>query len=62
MDSGAVAMSSPVHRLPGIDSTHIGFGNGWSLGRGLAEPGRPIRFLVAEDRSAGGVRDQTGPD
>jgi hypothetical protein len=26
----------------------------------LAEPGRPIRSLVAEDRSAGGVRDQTG--
>ena len=24
-------------------------------------PGRPIRSLVAEDRSAGGVRDQTGP-
>jgi hypothetical protein len=29
---------------------------------GLAVPGRPIRSLVAEDRSAGGVRDQTGPD
>jgi hypothetical protein len=26
----------------------------------LAVPGRPIRSLVAEDRSAGGVRDQTG--
>jgi hypothetical protein len=25
-------------------------------------PGRPIRSLVAEDRSAGGVRDRTGPD
>jgi hypothetical protein len=30
---------------------------------GLAVPGRPIdRFLVAEDRSAGGVRDRTGPE
>jgi hypothetical protein len=29
---------------------------------GLAVPGRPIRSLVAEDRSAGGVRDQTGPN
>jgi Diguanylate cyclase, GGDEF domain len=28
---------------------------------GLAVPGRPIRSLVAEGRSAGGVRDQTGP-
>jgi hypothetical protein len=31
-------------------------------GIGLAVPGRPIRSLVAEDRSAGGVRDQTGPE
>jgi len=29
---------------------------------GLAVPGRPIRSLVAEDRSAAGVRDQTGPE
>jgi hypothetical protein len=29
---------------------------------GLAIPGRPIRSLVAEDRSAGGVRDRTGPE
>jgi hypothetical protein len=29
------------------------------LGIGLAVPGRPIRFLVAEDRSARGARDQT---
>ena len=31
---------------------------------GLAVPGRPIRslHLVAEDLSAGGVRDRTGPD
>jgi hypothetical protein len=28
----------------------------------LGVPGRPIRSLVAEGRSAGGVRDQTGPD
>jgi hypothetical protein len=28
---------------------------------GLAVPGRPTRSLVAEDRSAEGVRDQTGP-
>ncbi len=29
---------------------------------GLAVPGRPIRSLVAEDWSAGGVRDRTGPE
>jgi hypothetical protein len=29
---------------------------------GLAVPGRPIRSLVAEDRSAGGVHDRTGPE
>jgi hypothetical protein len=29
---------------------------------GLAVPGRPIRSLVAEDRSAGGGRDQTEPE
>jgi hypothetical protein len=29
---------------------------------GLAVPGRPIRFLVAEERSAAGVRDRTGPE
>jgi hypothetical protein len=29
---------------------------------GLAVPGRPIRPLVAEDRSAEGVRDRTGPE
>jgi hypothetical protein len=29
---------------------------------GLAVPGRPIRSLAAEDRSAGGVRDRTGPE
>jgi hypothetical protein len=29
---------------------------------GLAVPGRPIRSLVAEDRSAEGVRDRTGPE
>jgi len=29
---------------------------------GLAVPGRPIRSLVAEDRSAGGVRDRAGPE
>jgi hypothetical protein len=29
---------------------------------GLAVPGRPIQSLVTEDRSAGGVRDRTGPD
>jgi hypothetical protein len=28
---------------------------------GLAVPGRPIRSLLAEDRSAEGVRDRTGP-
>jgi hypothetical protein len=29
---------------------------------GLAVPGRPIRSLVAEDRSADSVRDRTGPE
>jgi hypothetical protein len=29
---------------------------------GLALSGRPIRSLVAEDRSADGVSDRTGPD
>ena len=29
---------------------------------GLAVPGRPFRSLVAEDRSAAGVRDQRGPE
>jgi hypothetical protein len=29
---------------------------------GLAMPGRLIRSLVAENRSAEGVRDQTGPE
>jgi hypothetical protein len=29
---------------------------------GLAVPGRPIRSLVVEDRSADGVRDRTGPE
>jgi hypothetical protein len=29
---------------------------------GLAVPGRPTRFLVAEDRSAVGVRDRPGPE
>jgi hypothetical protein len=28
---------------------------------GVAVPGRPIRFLAAEDRSAEGVRDRTAP-
>jgi hypothetical protein len=31
-----------------------------TAGIGLAVPGRPIRSLVAEDRSAVGVRDRTG--
>jgi hypothetical protein len=31
-------------------------------GIGLAVPGWPIRFRVAEDRSAAGVRDRTGPE
>jgi hypothetical protein len=29
---------------------------------GLAVPGRPLRSLVAEDRSAEAVRDRTGPE
>jgi hypothetical protein len=29
---------------------------------GLAVPGRPDRSLVAQDRSAAGVRDPTGPE
>jgi hypothetical protein len=35
---------------------------GVKAGIGLAVPGRPIRSLVAEDRSAAGVRDRTGPE
>jgi hypothetical protein len=31
-----------------------------TLGIGLAVPGRPTGSVVAEDRSAGGVRDRTG--
>jgi len=31
-----------------------------SMNIGLAVPGQPIRSLVAEDRSAGGVRDWAG--
>jgi hypothetical protein len=34
---------------------------GVMAGIGLAVPARPIRSLAAEDRSAGGIRDQTGP-
>src|SRR5215211_5040030 len=37
----------------------VGMGRG---GIGLAVPGRPSRSLVAEDRSAAGVRDRTGPE
>jgi hypothetical protein len=33
-----------------------------TVGIGLAVPGRRIRSLVAEDRSAAGVRDRTGPE
>jgi hypothetical protein len=29
---------------------------------GLAVPGRPLRSLIAEDRSVAGVCDQTGPE
>jgi hypothetical protein len=29
---------------------------------GLGVPGRPIRFLVAEDRAPEGVRDRMGPE
>jgi hypothetical protein len=31
-----------------------------SVSIGLAVPGQPLRSLVAEDRSAGGVRDWAG--
>lgn len=31
-----------------------------SVSIGLAVPGQPIRSLVAEDQSAGGVRDWAG--
>jgi hypothetical protein len=33
-----------------------------SVSIGRAVPGWPIRSLVAEDRSAGGVRDRAGPE
>jgi hypothetical protein len=41
------------------------FASRWSIVEaciGLGVPGRPIRYLVAEDRSAGGVRDRTGSE
>jgi hypothetical protein len=51
-----------AHRLTRL-GRHALYGmQGVKAGIGLAVPGRPIRSLVAEDRSAAGVRDRTGPE
>jgi hypothetical protein len=41
---------------------HTNRGDGSRLGSARAGHGRPIRFLVAEDRSGGGGHDRTGPE
>jgi hypothetical protein len=51
--------------LTGDDPARSGFASRWSIARGLYRPcrARPAdRFLAAEDRSAAGIRNQTGPD
>jgi hypothetical protein len=53
------------HHIPASEPARSGFGSRWSVGPGLHRPcrARPAdRSLVAEDRSAGGVRDQTGSE
>src|SRR5215217_7472779 len=44
------------------DIVSVGAGRSAQVSIDLAVPGRPIRSLVAEDQSAGGVRERTGPD
>jgi hypothetical protein len=53
---------APFPILAGGNSARSGFGSRWSEVKaciGLVVPIRPIRSLVAEDRSAAGVRDRT---
>jgi hypothetical protein len=50
--------------MPGIKPAGFRSRNRWSLVEvcvGLAVPGRPLRSLVAEDRSAAGFHDRTVP-
>ena len=57
--------SAPFAPIAGSNPARSGFGEQGLHGRGLHRPcrARPAdRSLVAEDRSAGGVRDRTGPD
>ena len=44
------------------EPVHTNRGDGSRVGSAPAGHGRPIRFLVAEDRSDGGVHDRTGPE
>jgi hypothetical protein len=56
---------APFPAFAGDDPARSGFGSRGSVGPGLHRPcrARPAdRSLVAEDRSAAGVRDRTGPD
>jgi hypothetical protein len=50
------------HALSHRGSIHVGTAApSFEACIGLAVPGQPIRSLVAEDRSAEGVGDRTGP-
>jgi hypothetical protein len=56
---------APFPAFAGDGPARSGFGSRGRVAEaviGLAVPGRPIRSLVAEDRSAAGVRDRTGPE
>ena len=44
------------------EPVHTNRGDGSRVGSAPAGHGRPIRFLVAEDWSDGGVHDRTGPE
>jgi hypothetical protein len=56
---------APFAILAGDSSTRSGFGSRWSSSRGLHRPchARPAQsvLVVAQGRSAGGVRDQPAP-
>jgi hypothetical protein len=64
-DNHEAASTCAAPILAGDSSARSGFGSRGSVGRGLHRPcrARPAdRSLVAEDRSAEGVCDQTGPE
>jgi hypothetical protein len=64
-DKTTTAATCGHHHIPSQRTCPIRLGSRRSLPRrviDLAVPGRPIRSLVAEDRSAAGVRDRTGPE